>query len=171
MKTFFLTRQLREKLLLLGLVMLAAVTWLSSASHRATRLWREYNATSALLASQRELLAQQSHIEAEAKAAIQHLEPSKTFDGVRLQAEVDAIAKRTGVSNYVADTVQTERISQFSMNSMQLQIRNADYATLVKFYVELSKQAPYIGIEQFRLSVNNFKHSVAMRVSSVEIAK
>ena len=57
------------------------------------------------------------------------------------------------------------------MNSMQLQIRNADYATLVKFYVELSKQAPYIGIEQFRLSVNNFKHSVAMRVSSVEIAK
>jgi len=171
MKTFFLTRQLREKVLLLGLVMLAAVTWFSSASQRTARFWREFNATSALLENQRELLSQQSRIETEARAAIQHLEPSKTYDGVRLQAEVDAIAKRTGVINYTADNVQTERVSQFSMNSMQLQIRNADYATLVKFYVELSKQAPYIGIEQFRLSVNNFKHSVAMRVSSVEIAK
>jgi len=171
MKTFFLTRQLREKLLLLGLILMAAVTWLSSASHRATRLWREFHATTTLLEGQRELLAQQGRIEAEAKTAIQHLEPSKTFDGVRLQAEVDAIARRTGVINYTADNVQTERVSQFSMNSMQLQIRNADYATLVKFYLELSKEAPYIGIEQFRLSANNFKHSVAMRVSSVEIAK
>jgi len=171
MKTFFLTRQLREKILLLGLVLIAAVTWLSSATHRTARLWREFHATTGVLEGQREMLAQQSRIEAEAKAAIQHLEPSKTFDGVRLQAEVDAIAKRTGVINFTADNVQTERVSQFSMNSMQVQIRNADYATLVKFYVELSKQAPYIGIEQFSLRVANFKHSVNMRVSSVEIAK
>jgi hypothetical protein len=171
MKAFFLTRQFREKLLLLGLIMLAAATWLSSASSRTARFWREFRATTVLLDGQRELLEQRSRIEAEAKAAIEHLEPSKTFDGVRLQAEVDAIARRTGVINYSADNVQTERVSQFSMNSMQLQIRNADYATLVKFYLELSKEAPYIGIEQFRLSVTNFKHSIAMRVSSVEIAK
>ena len=171
MKAFFLTRQFREKLLLVGLILMAAATWLSSASHRTARFWREFHATSVLLDGQNELIAQRSLIEAEAKAAIEHLEPSKTFDGVRLQAEVDAIARRTGVVNYAADNVQTERVSQFSMNSMQLTIRNADYATLVKFYIELSKQAPYIGIEQFRLSASNFKHSVAMRVSSVEIAK
>jgi hypothetical protein len=171
MKAFFLTRQFREKILLLGLILLAAATWLSSASHRTALFWREFRSTTVLLDGQNELLAQRSRIEAEARAAIEHLEPSKTFDGVRLQAEVDAIARRTGVINYTADNVQTERVSQFSMNSMQLTIRNADYATLVKFYLELSKQAPYIGIEQFRLSVSNFKHSVAMRVSSVEIAK
>jgi len=171
MKAFFLSRLFREKLLLLGLILMAAATWLSSASNRTARFCKTFSDTSKLLASQHELLAQQSKVEAEAKAAIEHLEPSKTFDGVRLQAEVDAIAKRTGVINYSADNVQTERVSQFSMNSMQLQIRNADYATLVKFYLELSKQAPYIGIEQFRLTVTNFKHSVAMRVSSVEIAK
>jgi len=171
MKAFFLSRLFREKLLLLGLILMAAVTWFSSASNRTARFWREFRATSVLLEGQRDLLAQQGKVEAEAKAAIEHLEPTKTFDGVRLQAEVDAIARRTGVINYSLDNVQTERVSQFSMNSMQLQIRNADYATLVKFYLELSKQAPYIGIEQFRLTVTNFKHSVAMRVSSVEIAK
>jgi len=57
------------------------------------------------------------------------------------------------------------------MNSMQLTIRNADWVKLTDFYRELAKQAPYIGIDQFRLSVANFKHSVNMRVSSVEIAK
>jgi len=171
LKNFFITRQFREKLLLLGLVMLTAATWLSSASHRTARFWSEFRATSSLLASQSELLGQKNRIEAEAKAAVEHLEPAKTYDGVRLQAEIAAIANRTGVINYTADNVQTERVSQFSMNSMQLQIRNADYATLVRFYIELSKQAPYIGIEQFRLSVANFKHSMAMRVSSVEIAK
>ena len=171
MKAFFLSRLFREKLLLLGLILLAAVTWLSSASGRTARFWRDFRATSVVLEGQSELLAQRSQIEAEARAAVEHLEPAKTFDGVRLQAEVDAIARRTGVINYSADNVQTERVSQFSMNSMQLQIRNADYATLVKFYLELSKQAPYIGIEQFRLSVANFKHGVSMRVSSVEIAK
>jgi len=171
MKAFFLSRLFREKILLLGLVMLAAVTWLSSASSRTAHFWRDFRATSLLLDGQRELLEQQGRVEAEAKAAIEHLEPSKTFDGVRLQAEIAAIANRTGVINYTADNVQTERVSQFSMNSMPLTIRNADYATLVKFYTELSKQAPYIGIEQFRLSAANFKHSVSMRVSSVEIAK
>jgi hypothetical protein len=171
MKAYFLARQFREKLLLLGLILITAATWLSSASNRTARFWREFRATSVLLDGQRDLLAQRGRIEAEAKAAIEHLEPSKTFDGLRLQAEIAAIAARTGVTNYVADNVQTERISQFSMNSMQLQIRDSDWSKLRDFYIELSKQAPYIGIEQFRLSVTNFKHSVSMKVSSVEIAK
>jgi hypothetical protein len=171
MKAFFLSRLFREKLLLLALVLMAATTWLWSATNRTARFWREFRATSVLLEGQRELLAQQSRIEAEAKAAIEHLEPSKTFDGVRLQAEIAAIAARTGVKNYSADNVQTERVSQFSMNSMQLQIRTVNWETLTHFYFELSKEAPYIGIEQFRLSATNANHNVAMRVSSVEIAK
>ena len=171
MKAFFFSRVLREKVLLLGLILMAAATWLLGATHRTTRFWSQFRETSVLLRGQQELLSQQGQVEAEAKAAIEHLEPAKTFDGVRLQAEVDAIAKRTGVVNYSADNVQTERVSQFSMNSMQLQIRNADWEPLRRFYFELSKGAPYIGIEQFRLNVNNFKHSVSMRVSSIEITK
>lgn len=171
MKTFFLSRLLREKVLLLGLVMLVAVTWLSSAIGRTTRFNREFRITSAELVGQQGWLDKHASIESEARAAIEHLDPTKTFDGVRLQAEVAAIANRTGVINFSADNVQSDRTSQFTKHWMQLQIRNAEYATLVKFYLELSKQAPYIGIEQFKLSASNFKHSTSIRVFSVETAK
>jgi len=172
MKAFFLSRVLREKILLLGLILMAAGTWLVSATHRTTRFWNLFSETSNSLKWQRELLSQQGQVEAEATAAIKYLDPSKTFDNLRLQAEVDAVLRRTGItSGYTFDPVQTERSNQISINSMPMTIRNADYATLVKFYTELSKQAPYVGIDQFRLTVNNFKHSVSMRVSSIEVAK
>ena len=171
MKAFFFSRVFREKLLLLGLILLAAVTWFSSVTKRTAVFFREYGATSVELRSQQEMLVQQKQIESEAEAAIKHLEPAKTLDGIRLQSELAELAKGAGVTNYSLDNVQTQRVSQFSMNSVQMQIRNADYASLVKFYIELSKRSPYIGIEQFRLTANNAKHSVSMRLSSVEVAK
>lgn len=171
MKSFFLSRLLREKILLLGLVMLVAVTWLSSAVGRTTSFKREFGYTSAKIEEQQGWLDKQVSIESEAKASIEHLDPAKTFDGMRLQAEIDAIAKRTGVITYTADNVQSDRTTQFTKHSMQLQIRNAEWETLKKFYIELSKQAPYIGIEQFKLSAANFKHSMSIRVFSVETPK
>jgi len=171
LKAFFLSRVLREKILLLGLVLIVSGTWFTSVVRRTGRFGREFGVTSDLLTSQRGWLGQRAAVEAEAKAAVEHLDPSKTFDGVRLQAEIDALLRRTGVTNYSADSVQTERTSQFSKHTMQLQIRNADYGILVKFYLELSKQAPYIGIQQFALSANNGKHSAALKVFSVETPK
>ncbi len=171
MKAFFLSRVFREKILLLGLVLMVSVTWLTSVLSRTVRFGHTFGVTSELLATQAGWLKQRTSIEAEAKAAVEHLDASKTYDGVRLQAEIDAILKRTGVVNYSADNVQTERTSQFSKHSMPLQVRNADYPTLVKFYMELSKLAPYIGIQQFALSANNGKHSAALKVFSVETPK
>ncbi len=171
MKAFFLSRVLREKILLLGLILIAAATWFVSATHRTTRFWNRFSETSASLKWQSELLSQQSQVEAEALAAIKYLDPSKTFDSVRLQAEIDAIARRTGLTGYSLDPVQTERSNQISINSMPMTIRNADWTKLKDFYIELSKSAPYIGIDQFRINVANFKHSISMRVSSIEVAK
>jgi hypothetical protein len=83
MKAFFLSRQFREKILLVGLILMLAVTWFSSVSRRTVRWWNEFRVTSGLLAGQHDMLAQADRVEAEAKAAIQNLEPSKTIDGVR----------------------------------------------------------------------------------------
>jgi hypothetical protein len=171
MKSFFLSRLLREKVLLLGLVMLVAVTWLTSAVGRTTSFNRAFRFTSDELFVQQGWLDKQASIESEAKASIEHLDPAKTFDDIRLRAEIDAIAKRTGAITYTADSVQPDRTSQFTKYSMQLTIRNAEWDTLKKFYIELSKQAPYIGIETFRLSAANFKHSMVIRVFSVETPK
>jgi hypothetical protein len=171
LKAFFMSRLFREKLLLLAFILMIAATWFSSVMGRVGRWSKEFRQTSNDLSYQRGWLVQQASIEANAKAAVEHFEPSKTFDGMRLQGEIDAIARRTGLSNYSAENVQTDRTAQFSMNSMRLEIRNADYASLVKFYLEVAKQAPYIGIEQFRITASNNKHNASLRVTSFEIVK
>ncbi len=170
-KTFFLSRAFREKVLLLGFVVLVAATWFSSAAGRARRLYRDFSLTTRELAMQRGWLDQRVSIEAAARAAVEHLDPGKTFDGVRLQAEMDAIAKKAGVTNFTVDNGVPERISQFTMNAVQVTLRNVDYPVLIRFYQEVSLRAPYIGLEQVRVSVNNGKHSATMRVTSIELAK
>lgn len=169
LRAFFMSRLFREKVLLLAFVALIAATWLSSVVGRTGRWRSEFRLTSRDLEEQQAVLVQQAAIEAAAKAAVEHFEPSKTFDGMRLQAEIDAIARRTGLVNYTMDNVQTDRSSQFSMNSMRLEVRNADYSSLVRFYLEVSKEAPYIGIEQFRITASNGKHSASLRLTSIEM--
>lgn len=170
-KGFFMSRLLREKVLLVAFLALIAATWFSSVAGRLGRWNRDFRITSNELSQQRSLLVQRSQIEALAKAAVEHFEPSKTFDAMRLQSEIDAIARRVGLANYSAENVQTDHTAQFSMNSMRLEIRNADYPALVRFYLEVSKQAPYLGIEQFRITANNGRHNASLRVTSFEMAK
>ena len=170
-KAFFLSRAFREKILLLGFVILIVATWLSSVVGRTNRFTRAFGMTSRDLAIQQGWLAEQGRIEAAAKAAVEHLDPAKTFDGVRLQSEVAAIATRLGITTFSADNPVSEHASVFTKNTMQVTIRNVEYPALVKFYLEVVKQTPYIGFDQIRVSVNNGKHSATMRVTSVELEK
>lgn len=171
LRVFFMSRLFREKVLLVAFALMIAAIWFSSAAGRLSRWAREYKITSRQLSEQKGLLAQQAAIEAAAKSAVEHFEPSKTFDAMRLQSEVDALARRSGLANYSAENVQTDRTNQFSMNSMRLEIRNAEYPALVRFYLELAKQAPYIGIEQFRITANNGRHNASLRLTSFELVR
>jgi hypothetical protein len=171
LKPFFLSRAFREKVLLLAFVLIIAATWLASVVGRTSRLTYAFNNISKLLVTQRYWLDQQARIEASSKAAVQHLDPAKTYDGAHLQSEIAAIASRLGLNNYTADSPQPERTSQFSVYTMGIDIRNADYPALVKFYLEIAKQTPYIGIDRFRIVATNGKHAASLRVSSVEISK
>lgn len=175
MKGFFLSRLLREKLLLVGLISVAAAMWLSAVSTRVRTFWKEASMTSGELAVQRQWLGERVRIENEAKAAIHNLDPVKTFDSVRLQAELDAIARGVGVGRDAAiDDTQISPGPQFSLNSVRFIIRNTEWLPLVHFYEELSKRTPYIGIEEFSLArgpANPSQLTLSLRVSSVEITR
>lgn len=169
-KAFFLSRAFREKVLLLGFILLIAATWLSGVVGRTSRFTHSFKLTTGDLAEQRGWLSEQSRIEAAARAAVEHLDPAKAYDGVRLQSEVAAMAQRAGAT-FTADSPVLERTNVFITNSMQVTLRNVEYPALVKFYLEVVKQTPYIGVDQVLISVNNGKHSATMRVSSVEPVK
>ncbi len=175
MKSYFLTRALREKILLVVLVLGAAAMWLSSAGERGGILWREAKATSTELRVQEMVLGQREQIEERSHAAVARLDPARTFDPVRLQSEANTIANLAGLGAKTnINGAPTDRAGQIAVHSVQVTINNADYPSLVKFYTELQKRSPYLGIEQFDLLASpagsaNLRQ--ALRVSSVEIIR
>src|SRR3569833_1616799 len=142
MKAFFLSRLFREKLILLAFILLAAAMWLSSALTRARAFSQQVSATSTEQHDQKHWLAGRAQIEAAAKNAVVQLDPSRTNDSVRLQAELVAIAQSVGLSKDTAiDDAQVTAGTQFSLNSVRFVIRNAEWQTLERFYKELSKRS------------------------------
>lgn len=174
MKPFFLSRLLREKILILAFAVIGAAIWLSGVSDRAGLTMRNIKTTSVDLDVQTRWLLQRERIDKEAALAIEHLDPSRTFDNVRLQSELNALARAAGLSNYDVSDSRTDRTSQFSVHSVQFSVRNADISTLINFYQALGQRAPYLGLEKFQLASNRANPNqltAAWRVTSVEIAK
>lgn len=174
MRTFFLTRQFREKVLLAAFVVIGAAIWAMSVVERGGVAWREYRQTSDQLAEQQQWLDSSAEIQAAAAAAVADLDSSRTYNGVRLSAEINAIANSTGLGAHaVSDSPRTELTPQFSMHTLQLRLNRVEWAQLERFYNELAKRAPYINIEQFAISADRDGRQLnaAVRVSSVEIAK
>ena len=175
MKALFFSRHLREKLLLIVLLAMVAATWLTSVAGRGHAVWREWRATSAVLTTQQQWLENRGDIEAAAARAVGHLDSTRTFSSTRLLGELSTIADQVGVrSNTSSEILGTERTNEFAVNTVQFAIRNADLPAILSFYDEIDKRAPYLGVEQFSLSVNPGNLTllnVMLRVSSVEIAR
>ncbi len=174
MKAFFLSRILREKILLLAFTVLGAAIWFSSVSDRVGARLREIRRITTDLEVQQRWLVQSERISREASLAVEHLDPARTFDNVRLQSELNAMASGASLSNYDVSDSRTESTSQFSVHSVQFSVRNTNIGALVAFYAELSKRAPYIGIEQFSLEGNRSNPAqlnASWRVTSVEIQR
>jgi hypothetical protein len=175
MKAFFLSRLLREKVLLVALVVAAAAIWLSGAGKRAGKVWRDARTTTIDLTEQEMVLGQKESIEARSRAAVERLDPSRTFDPVRLQSEINTIANAAGLGAKTNINGQpTERSNQFAIHSVMVTINNADYLALTKFYTELQKRSPYIGIEEFNTSANAPGNPVVrqrLRISSFDFVR
>ncbi len=174
MKAFFLSRLLREKILLVAFMLLGAAIWLSGVGERVGAQVRALPMTSTDLDVQQRWLLQRERIEKEAKLAIEHLDPSRSFDSVRLQGELNTLARAAGLANYDVSDSRTVRSSQFAVHSVQFSARNADIGALIKFYQALGQRAPYLGLEQFALASNRANPAqltASWRVTSVEIAR
>ena len=171
LKEFFLSRLLREKLLLVVIVVLAACTLLSYFSGRVARSWRAQHATTGMLAQQERVLANRGAIEKEAGRTVKNLDPARTLDDTRLVGELNSLARAQGLK-FTSDSPRTERSGQFAVHTVQFNLLKVDWETLKRFYLELTKRSPYIGIEQCSLQAERASPTLlnaSLRVSSVEI--
>ena len=174
MKAWFISRLAREKLLLLLFVVAAAVLWISDLTERGRFAVTDVRETQAVLATQGRWLSEKTRIEQEAAAAVANLDGSRTYNSLRLSAELSTLAKGANIEqNLRSETQPTEQTAQFSVHAVQLTLTRVAWTDLLAFYEALSARAPYISIERFALeSVRNNPAELNARllVSSVEIA-
>ncbi len=174
LRVYFLTRQLREKVLLLGFILFATVWWLWAYSGRANRFWRDQRSTTLTLKEQRQWLDNRLSIETAAQKAASRLDPSQTLDRLRLASAVTQAANESGLRNTTSNPLPSQTNGQFTVHSVDFQAINANYEALLQFYLKLHKRAPYIGVEKFQLNSNaNDESKLTLRlvVSAVEIPR
>lgn len=171
-KCAFMSRLLRERVLLAALVALAVSIWGSGFLRRLGIARQEHERVTTELSVQAQWLERRDRIEARAKAAIGHLEPAKSLDAVKLTAEVSDLAAAAGItSNRQIDAARSERTNEFALHSIEFRARRADYASLQAFYFKLAERAPYIGLEQFSLATVPSRPQeleAVFRITSVE---
>jgi hypothetical protein len=174
LRTLFLTRLFREKVLLTGLAVIVVLVWLSGFAGQAARSIRAVRSTTASLKEQTLWLTNRAAIEASAQTAASHLEPSRTIDSIHLLSEVQGLAAEAGLRNVNIGDTQDVSNGQFAVHTLMLTATKTDWATITAFYLALRQRSPYIGIEQFGLLADKANPSLLnanVRISSVEIVR
>lgn len=178
LRAYFLSRALREKLLLLAFVGIGFLWWFSSYGKRAGAFYREQQRTSFNLKDQALWINNKASIEKNAETAAGKLDPSKTLNSNQLATTVQQIANETGLKNaQLAGTPTTRQNGQFAIHTASYNIRGASWESIREFYGALQQRAPYISIDVFTLqsqpSAGNAQDLLALtiRAESVQIVK
>lgn len=173
MKTLFLSRPAREKVLIVAFMLVGAVIWLSDAAGRLGEHRRSAASAASLLKEQQLWLDQRVPIEAAAAAAVGNLDAERTYNATFLVAEVMALARRAGLS-VNTDPPRTQRTNQFAFHTVTISTQRADLASLVRFYISLAERMPYLGLEQIVLAENRSAPGMLnarLEVASVELLR
>lgn len=175
LRAFFLSRVLREKLLLLGFLGIAVILWGTAYGSRAIAFGRAYHNTTQSLAEQDRWLARSNQIKTVTEQAVAHMDPAKTLDPANLSVVVGQLANDAGImGNNFQRLGNGPAMSsgQFSINTLRLQIQNTDWKNFATFYQRLQERSPYIAITEITLRPargNPAQVTASMVLASFEI--
>ncbi|WP_414661311.1 hypothetical protein [Horticoccus sp. 23ND18S-11] len=175
-RAYFLSRLLREKLLLVAFIAIGVLWWLSAFGTRLGTFWRDQRLTTSRLTEQAEWIKNKVVIEETAKKTASRLDPAKTLNGNQLVTTVSQLATEAGVKNaQTSGSTVTTPAGQFAVHSQEYVIRNIEWeSTLTAFYTALQKRSPYISIERFILAASapdSPQLTLSLKVTSVEITR
>lgn len=170
MKAFFLGRILREKILLLTFTLLVLLIWVGRGLGRSRAVGGPAHRPRGT--GDPAGLAEKPRSD---RGAGGRRDPKpgfgKTINATRLLGELNTLATQAGLNADIGSQ-RTERTDQFAFHSVQMNVRRADLATVLKFYTELSERSPYIALEQCSLAVdraNPGQLNASFRVVAVEL--
>ncbi|MES2695833.1 MAG: hypothetical protein V4773_20330 [Verrucomicrobiota bacterium] len=152
LRAYFLSRALREKLLLFAFVAIGLLWWLSSFSTRAGGFWRQQRTTTANLEEQALWIKNKTKIEETAQTAAAQLDAAKTLRSNELAATLLQLANDAGLKNAsLSGQPTTVQNGQFAIHTAAFTIRNGSWEAIQTYYTALQQKVPYIAVEQFAL--------------------
>ena len=151
-------RSLREKYLLLGFALIILIVWTQSVLER-TNQWNEQRTlTKVELSTQQQWLDREAQYEEQLKAALEKVEPSKTFTAAQLSGKVDEIIRRIQLESKAdLDPVQSKSGEIFNDHTMRLRVNNISIEQFIRLNTALKLNSPYIEPKSIRISKNQRK--------------
>ncbi len=171
-KQWILSRTVREQTLVVVLALAASLVWLFSGLKHVKRSYADWQLSRQEHANQQLWLDRQSEIETKAAEAVKNLDPARTYDSTKLVATVTTLAAQASLTPSI-DPPHTERTPQFNYHTVRVNFRRATLPSLLKFYEQFAKLAPYLNLEQITVQTDRNtpgQLGVTLQISAPQIA-
>ncbi len=147
MKSLFIARSRREQYMVILFLLTIAVIWAFNLTDRAGAVSDRRGSVARLLTEQQVYLDDADEIEARMQEGIANLDPERTLDPLRLQSELNAIARRYDIVPDIA-TPASESGDVFSYHSVRINVSRAQMDSLIRFARDVQQMSPYLGLEE-----------------------
>jgi hypothetical protein len=171
MRNFYNGKSLRERLLMLGFLVIGVLWWGSDLAGRVRNHVGVWGATAEDGKAQLLWQAQAGVIAARTAQAAGKLDAARTMNATQAFAEVSRLVQ--GLPHEMG-AQRTDRTDNFAIHSLQVTFRRVDLAGLVRFYEGVASRAPYVGIDQCTISADRSTPGMVnaqFRVYSVEAVR
>ncbi|HEX2861756.1 MAG TPA: hypothetical protein VHN79_08950 [Lacunisphaera sp.] len=168
MKSFYNSKSMRERLLMLVFLLIGVLWWGSALIGRVREEVVAWNATAGDAKVQRDWQERAGVIAERTAQAAGRLDAARTMSATQAYAEVGRLAQGLPIE---MGAQRTDRTDNFAIHSLQVSFRRVDMAGLLRFYEGVASRAPYVGIDQCTISADRATPGMVnavFRVYSIE---
>lgn len=171
----FLRMSVREKLLALLFILVMLFLWTNSLVQRGSQWKTDFTSAGSLLDRQQLWLDIETRTAAELEAALERVEPSKTFSASQLAGRIDDIVRQVGLATKAEiNPVKTREGEIFDDHNIRVRLRRIDIGQVIDFNSRIRDESPYINIEKITLTpVRNKETEIDARfeINSFELKR
>ena len=171
----FLRMSVREKLLALLFILVMLFLWTNSLLQRGSQWKSDFASAGNGLSIQQQWLDIEDRTAMDLEAALERVEPSKTFSASQLAGRIDDIVRQVGLAAKAEiNPVKTREGEIFDDHNIRVRLRRIDISQVIDFNSRIRDESPYINIEKITLTpVRNKEAEIDARfeINSFELKR
>ena len=174
-RRMFLRMSVREKLLALLFVLVMLFLWTNNLMQRGSQWKSDFASAGGRLERQQLWLDVEERTAIELEAALERVEPNKTFSASQLAGRIDDIVRQAGLATKAdINPVKTREGEIFDDHNIRVRLRRIDIGQVIDFNSRIRDESPYINIEKVTLTpVKNKEAEIDARfeINSFELKR